>query len=107
VIRTNSSPWTGAGRIRGWRSVFPVRYDLHTYTVELEPAEEGGYVVTVPALPGCITQGETYEEALALASDCIRGFLEALVKAGQTIPLEEERRRPIEARIQVALPASA
>jgi len=80
---------------------------VYTYTVELEPAEEGGYVVTVPALPGCITQGETYEEAIAMASDCIRGFLEALVKAGQPIPREEERRRPIEARIQVAVPASS
>jgi antitoxin HicB len=54
--------------------------ETYTYTVHLEPAEEGGYVVTVPTLPGCITQGETYEEALAMAEDCIRGFLEALVK---------------------------
>ena len=78
-----------------------------TYTVHLEPAEEGGYVVTVPALPGCITQGETYEEALAMAEDCIRGFLEALVKAGQPIPREVEQPRPVEALVQVELPASA
>jgi predicted RNase H-like HicB family nuclease len=31
----------------------------HTYTVRVEPAEEGGYNVFVPALPGCVTQGET------------------------------------------------
>jgi antitoxin HicB len=79
----------------------------YTYTVHLEPAEEGGYVVTVPKLPGCITQGETYEEALAMAEDCIRGFLEALVKAGQPIPREAEPRRPVEALIQVEAPASA
>ena len=69
----------------------------YTYTVHLEPAEEGGYVVTVPALPGCITQGETYEEAFAMAQDCIRGFLEALEKAGQPIPREVERQRPVDA----------
>lgn len=81
--------------------------DTYTYTVHLDPAEEGGYVVTVPALPGCITQGETYEEALAMAEDCIRGFLEALVKAGQTIPREVEQRRPVDALVQVVFPASA
>lgn len=54
----------------------------YTYTVHFEPAEEGGYVVTVPALPGCVTQGDTYEEAVAMAEECIRGFVEALEKAG-------------------------
>jgi predicted RNase H-like HicB family nuclease len=62
----------------------------YTYTVHLEPDEDGGYVVTVPALPGCVTQGETYEEALLMAEECIRGFLEALAKAGQPIPRQDE-----------------
>ena len=81
--------------------------ETYTYTVHLEPAEEGGYVVTVPALPGCITEGETYRDALAMAEDCIRGFLEALVKAGQPIPREVEQHRPVEALVQVEVPASA
>lgn len=34
------------------------------YTAIFEPAEEGGYVVSVPALPGCATQGETFEKLL-------------------------------------------
>jgi len=80
--------------------------DTYTYTIHLEPAEEGGYVVTVPALPGCVTQGETYPEALEMAEDCIRGFLEALAKAGQPIPREPERRGPVEALIQVAVSAA-
>lgn len=33
------------------------------YTVLFEPAEEGGYVVTCPALPGMVTEGDTYEQA--------------------------------------------
>jgi antitoxin HicB len=61
------------------------------YTIILDPDEdEGGYTVTVPALPGCVTQGDTLEEAIAMANDAIRGFLEALAKDGQPIPEEHE-----------------
>jgi antitoxin HicB len=58
------------------------------YTVVFEPAEEGGYVVTVPALPGLITEGNTLEEARAMVKDAIRGYLESLMKHGEEIPLE-------------------
>ena len=58
------------------------------YTVVFEPAEEGGYVVTVPALPGLITEGDTLEEARAMARDAIRGYLESLMKHGEEIPIE-------------------
>ena len=40
---------------------------VQTYTARIEPAEEGGYDVFVPALPGCVTQGDTCEEAVARA----------------------------------------
>jgi antitoxin HicB len=58
------------------------------YTVVFEPAEEGGYVVTVPALLGLITEGNTLEEARAMAKDAIRGYLESLIKHGEEIPIE-------------------
>ena len=77
----------------------------YTYTVHLQPAEDGGFVVTVPALPGCITQAETYEEALAMAEECIEGFLEALVKAGQAIP-EEPAAQPLATRLTVEAPVA-
>lgn len=54
----------------------------YSYTVKLEPAEEGGYNVTVPALPGCVTQGRTYEEAVAMAEDAIRLWIQALAEDG-------------------------
>ncbi|KAF5428961.1 putative nuclease of the RNAse H fold, HicB family [Candidatus Methanophagaceae archaeon] len=44
--------------------------------VALEPQEEGGYTVYVPALPGCISQGETYEEALENIKEAIELYLE-------------------------------
>lgn len=61
-----------------------------TYTIEIRPADpdETGYWVSVPALPGCFTQGETYDEAIANAEEAITGHLEALIKEGQPIPQE-------------------
>ena len=60
----------------------------YRYTVVFEPAEEGGYVVTVPALGGLTTQGETLAEARAMAKEAILGYLEALAKSGDEIPVE-------------------
>ncbi|GFN22442.1 type II toxin-antitoxin system HicB family antitoxin [Thermanaeromonas sp. C210] len=57
------------------------------FIVYLEPAEEGGYIASVPALPGCVTQGETKEEALAMAEDAIRGYIESLKNMGSRYPL--------------------
>ena len=53
-----------------------------TYTVILEPEPEGGYVVHCPSLPGVVTEGETVEEALAMARDAITGYLESMRKDG-------------------------
>ena len=44
--------------------------------VILEPAEEGGYTVYVPSLPGCISEGETEEEAMANIKEAIELYLE-------------------------------
>ena len=50
----------------------------YDYTVLFEPAAEGGYVVTCPALPGLVTEGDTLEEARAMAKEAIEGYLESL-----------------------------
>jgi len=50
------------------------------FVVILEEAEEGGYNVTVPALDGCFTQGETEEECLKNAREAILCYLEGLEK---------------------------
>ena len=70
------------------------------YTIILHPAEEGGYTVTVPALPGVVTEGDTLEEAIAMAKDAIACHLEALKATGRPIP--EERERPQTLTIRVA-----
>ncbi len=56
------------------------------YTAIFEPAEEGGYVVSVPALPGCSTQGDTFEEAVANIKDAVEGYLAVLKEEGEEIP---------------------
>jgi predicted RNase H-like HicB family nuclease len=61
----------------------------YRYTVLFEPAEEGGYVVSCPSLPGLVTEGGTLEEARAMAADAVRGYLEALAKDGRPIPRED------------------
>ena len=77
------------------------------YRVLIEPAEEGGFVVTVPALPGCVTQGETRDEAVAMARDCIEGFLACLAESGEPIPVEPEPADTVAVRVEVAGPVAA
>src|SRR5256886_7625837 len=62
----------------------------YSFTVLYEPAEEGGYVVTCPALPGLVTEGETLEEARQMARDAIRAYLESLKKDGMPIPTDKK-----------------
>ncbi len=56
------------------------------FDVVLESAEEGGFVVSVPDLPGCWTQGETRDEALANAKEAIAAYLDALNELGRPLP---------------------
>ena len=58
------------------------------YTVILVPEKEGGYSVEVPALPGCYTQGETREEAIAMAKEAIELYLESCKAHSEPIPEE-------------------
>ena len=64
----------------------PVREQVQ-YTVLFEPVEEGGYVVTCPALPGLVTEGDTLAEARLMAADAIRGYLDSLRRDGRPIKL--------------------
>lgn len=60
------------------------------YTVVLDPnAGSGVYTVTVPALPGCISEGDTLQEAIAHAQEAITGYVRDLARHGEPIPVEE------------------
>lgn len=62
------------------------------YKVVLERNEddEGYFTVTVPALPGCVTQGRTRAEALERTKEAIQGYLESLKKDGLPLPKDVE-----------------
>lgn len=62
---------------------------MRTYRVILEPNESGGYTVTVPLLPGCISEGDTKEEALTNIKEAIELYIESLQEDGELIPTEE------------------
>lgn len=58
------------------------------YTAIFEPAKEGGYVVSVPVLPGCVSQGDTFEQASKMIKDAMQGYLAVLKEEKQKIPQE-------------------
>jgi antitoxin HicB len=59
---------------------------MYTYKVHLHKEAEGGFMVTVPALPGCITQGNDLDEAMAMAKEAIELYIEELKDRGEKIP---------------------
>lgn len=61
----------------------------NTYRVLLNKEPEGGFTVSVPTLPGCITYGDTMEEAVANVKEAIELYLESLAAHGEPIPTEE------------------
>ena len=64
---------------------------MRSYSIVADPdPEDGGFTVTVPALPGCVTQGKTLEECVANAEEAIALYIEDLVAAGEPIPEEKE-----------------
>lgn len=79
---------------------------MRRYTVLLYP-EEGGYSVLVPALNNLATQGDTVEEALAMARDAIEGYVRRLTEDGDYIPTEETPPMVVSIEAVVAEPATA
>jgi predicted RNase H-like HicB family nuclease len=62
------------------------------YEVVLSPEPEGGFSVFVPELPSVATQGDTREQALAMAKEAIEGYLEVMEEEGWEVPRVERER---------------
>ena len=58
------------------------------YTVVIREGNEGGYVATVPALPGCVSQGRTRQAALRHVKEAIEVYIESLVEDGLPVPIQ-------------------
>jgi len=63
--------------------------NILNYRILLRKEPEGGYTVTVPSLPGCVTYGENIEKAIVMAKEAIGLYLESLKEHGEEIPTEE------------------
>ena len=61
-----------------------------TYKIRLQKEPEGGYTVTVPALPGCVTYGNDMDEAIVMAREAIELYVESLVEHGDDVPTEND-----------------
>ena len=75
---------------------------ISSYFAVFELAEEGGYNVSFPDFPGCVTFGRTFEEAKEKAKEVLELWLEELASQKQKIRVKTSR--PIIDEIQVAIP---
>ena len=57
---------------------------------QLQPEPEGGYTVTVPSLPGCISYGKTFEKAMEMIKEAMTGWLDVAKEEGVPIPEQFE-----------------
>lgn len=78
-----------------------------TFTAVFEPCEEGGFVVSFPAFPDLMTQGETLEEARAMGADLLALHLGMLRERGVALPpSDDDAHRPIREPLTVKLQAA-
>lgn len=77
----------------------------YTFTAHFTPTEEGGYLATVPALPGCISQGESLEEAKTNIKEAMELYIESLLADGEDIP-DEKRLGIVREELTVTLEAA-
>ncbi|HCM36982.1 MAG: hypothetical protein A3J30_03505 [Candidatus Wildermuthbacteria bacterium RIFCSPLOWO2_02_FULL_47_9c] len=75
---------------------------ISSYYAVFDPAKEGGYNVSFPDFPGCVTFGRTFEQAKEKAKEVLELWIEELVSQRQEIPTRASR--PIVDEVQVALP---
>lgn len=78
-------------------------HKIHSYFAVFDQAKEGGYNVSFPDFPGCVTFGCDFEEAKAKAKEVLELWLEELSEQNQKIPFRTAR--PIVDEIQVRVPA--
>jgi len=88
---------TRAARKRSPRALVSV--GRYTYTVVITPNDPDGYLVTCPALPGLVTQGDTFDEARAMAADAIACHLESMIEDGLPIPVDKTIITPVSVKV--------
>lgn len=76
-----------------------VNVGQYTFTVVITPNDPDGYLVTCPALPGLVTQGDTFDEAREMTADAIACHLESMIEDGLPIPVDATIITPVSVKV--------
>ena len=76
-----------------------VNVGQYTFTVVITPNDPDGYLVTCPALPGLVTQGDIFDEARKMAADAITCHLESMIEDGLPIPVDATIITPVSVKV--------
>jgi antitoxin HicB len=69
------------------------------FTIVLHQEQDGSYSVMVPTLPGCFSQGRTFEEAVANAKEAIAVHVEGLLMDGEEVPEEGDLTLAVQVKV--------
>jgi antitoxin HicB len=81
-----------------------LQHEARSYTAIFDPAEDGGFNVSFPAFPGCITFGNNMEEAKKSAKEILELWIEQLIAQKEEIPTENTK--PILGEVEVLVPVA-
>ncbi len=76
------------------------------YRINIYPSPEGGYAVEIPELPGCLSQGETLEDALQMLEDAKRAWIDVALQDGDTIPEPSKGIDDYSGKLNIRIPKS-
>ncbi len=76
------------------------------YDAIFEEQPDGGYTVTVPSLPGCISEGDTFEEARVNIADAIKLYVEDMIADGEEVPTDSRVIVTGQIAVNVAMPSA-
>ncbi|GAB7015436.1 type II toxin-antitoxin system HicB family antitoxin [Methanogenium cariaci] len=62
----------------------------YNFRIMLRKEPEGGYTASVPSLPGCVTYGETIDEAIEMTREAVALYIESLIEHNEPVPSEED-----------------
>ncbi len=62
---------------------------MKSYIFRIELEDDGGWVAVIPALPGCVSEGDTREEAIAAVYEAATAYVEVLLEDGRTVPTDD------------------
>ena len=77
----------------------PIQVGEYSFTIVVEQNDPDGYLVTCPALPGLVTEGDTLDDAYEMAHDAIQVYLESLIANGETVP-QDKIMMPVRVKIE-------